>query len=245
MRPGRYIASLLLVVYAWLATASALADTLIIGFPKEQNVFHSAAAEILREAYGKLGIKVEFKTFPSARSLQLANDGVIDGELVRIAGIQAKYRNLIRIPVSHVQAEQMAFSRNPDIPIQGWTSLKPWRLVFHRGYVAAEENTHGMNVQLVNDDSQAFKMVEHGRADIAIANRFTGNKILKELGLSDIHMLIPPVEVDPLYHYLNKKHLNLVPKITAVLEKMRAKGRFAEIYRRYGVEPLNKTKRTK
>ena len=242
MRHGRLIVYLLLMAYGWLTIGSALADTLIIGYPEEKNAFHGAAAEILREAYSKLGINVKFRTFPSARSLQLSNDGVIDGELVRIAGIHGQYPNLIRVPISHVQAEQMAFSRNPDTPIHGWISLKKWRLVFHRGYVVAFDNTHGMNVQLVNNDIQAFKMVEYGRADIAIANRFTGLKILQELGVNDIQMLTPPVEVNPLYHYLNKKHENLVPKITTVLQKMRASGRFIKIYRRYKVEPLRETK---
>ena len=65
------------------------------------------------------------------------------GEIIR--GIDAKYTNLIRIPVSHVTAEQIAFGRDPSLKIDGWQSLKPYRIAFHRGYEVAENHTVGMD----------------------------------------------------------------------------------------------------
>ena len=101
--------------------------------------------------------------------------------MVRIEGIDKKYTNLILISVSHVQAEQMAFGKSGGIKINGWESLRPHKIVFHRGYKVAEQNTIGMNRFIVGTDRSAFMMVEKGRMDVAVANRFTGQKIIEEL----------------------------------------------------------------
>ncbi|MEJ2374409.1 MAG: transporter substrate-binding domain-containing protein [Pseudolabrys sp.] len=219
---------------------SADPQTLTIAYPPEKNAFHDAAAAIIREAYQKLGIAIVFKILPGERSLQLSNDGVIDGELVRIAGIKKIYTNLIRIPVSHVTAEQMAFGRDATIVINGWQSLAPYKIAFHRGYKVAEENTKNMNRYETRTDEAAFRMVASGRMDLALANRFTGETIIHDLKLTNVVMLRPPVEVDPLFHYLNKKHADLVPQITAVLRRMEADGEIKAIRQRYGASLLGK-----
>ena len=227
----------LAIVSALLVSDSVLADarTLTIAYPPEKNAFHDAAAAIIREAYKKLGIELVIKTLPAERALQSSNSGAIDGELVRIAGIEEGYPNLIRIPVSHVTAEQMAFGRDKTIIIDGWQSLAPYKLAFHRGYKVAEKNTEGMNRYLTGTDEAAFRMVATGRMDLALANRFTGERVINELGLDTVVMISPPVQVDPLYHYLNKKHADLVPQITAVLREMEADGEIEAIRSGYGV----------
>jgi polar amino acid transport system substrate-binding protein len=228
------------IIISLLFSDSVSADlqTLTIAYPPEKNTFHDAAAAIIREAYQKLGIAIVFKTLPGERSLQLSNEGIIDGELVRIAGIDKVYTNLIRIPVSHVTAEQMAFSRDATIVIEGWQSLAPYKFAFHRGYKVAEKNTEHMKRYLTRTDEAAFRMVASGRMDLALANRFTGEKIIHDLNLANVVMLRPPVEVDPLFHYLNKKHAELVPKITAALRSMEADGEIDAIRQRYGVSLL-------
>lgn len=214
------------------------AEPLNIVYPPEKNAFHDAAAAIIRDAYNKIGTEVVFKTYPAERALQISNSGDADGELVRVDNISTTYTNLIKIPVSHVVAEQMAFAKESKIEIAGWESLRPYKIVFHKGYKAAELGTKGMDVQLVGHDKQAFLMVDKGRRDVVLANRFTGLSLIKEMNLNRIRMLIPPVQVDPLYHYLHKKHKALVPQITAVLRKMKEEGKFLEIYRKFKVSPL-------
>ena len=213
--------------------------TLTIVYPQEKNAFHDAAAAIIRQAYGRLGIGVVFETFPAERALQMSNRGLADGELVRIEGIDAEFPNLIRVPVSHVTAEQMAFGRDPAVVVDGWSSLRPYKLVFHRGYKVAEANTAGMDRHLAGTDLAAFKMVEAGRRDLALANRFTGAAVIEALGFRDVVMITPPVQVDPLFHYLHMKHADLVPKITAVLREMADNGEMDAIRRRFDVPLLN------
>ena len=226
---------------AWLmmlfpALLSAEPVTLTIQYPEEKNAFHDAAAEILRQAYDDIGIDIEFRTFPAERALQQSNKGIIDGELVRIEGIEERYTNLIRIPVMHVAAEQMAFVATEDLALSDWDSLAPYRVAFHRGYKVAEQATQGMSVHLTDDDAAALRMVANGRMDVAIANRFSGMKAIQENELSGIWMHEPPLQVDPLFHYLHKKHADVVPRITAALSELKTSGRMAEIRSRFGIE---------
>jgi len=193
---------------------------------------------VLRQGYAKLGVSVQFKVFPAERALAMSNAGKSDGELVRIKGIGVRYPNLIWIPVSHVTAEQMAFAADVDVKITGWPSLAPFRLAFHRGYKVAERNTEGMTRHLTGTAESAFMMVSKGRADLAIANRFTGAQIIAKLELGNVVMLNPPVQRNPLYHYLHKKHQALSVQITRVLKDMAASGTIAEIRKKYGVGQL-------
>lgn len=234
------IRPLLVVLLALFSMVSARAEDrkLTFVFPQEKNAFHDAAAEIIRRAYASLDIAVVYKTYPAERALRMSNKGLSDGELVRIKGIDAKYSNLIRIPVSHVTAEQMAFATDPSLKINGWKSLKPFRLVFHRGYKVAEQNTAGMDRYLTGTDVSAFRMVENGRKDIAIANRFSGQKILQVENLKHVVMLRPPVQRDPLYHYVHSRHRGLVDDITHALKSMKSEGEVAEILKRFGTPPL-------
>ncbi len=223
-----------------VSAASAGADhkQLTFTFPQEKNAFHNAAAEIIRQAYATLGIAVVYKTYPAERALMMSNTGLSDGELVRVEGIEANYPNLIRIPVSHVTADQMAFGTDASLKIDGWKSLKSYRIVFHRGYKVAEQNTVGMDRHLAGTDENAFKMVDKGRRDIVIANRYSGVKIIKDQGLKRVKILLPPLQRDPLYHYVHSRHRSLVDDITRVLKSMQSRGDFSRILEQFGVTSL-------
>jgi len=229
-------ATILLIMILLPAPLAAAERTLILVYPNEINALHNAAAEIVRRAYANIGVVVDFKTFPAERALQLSNKGRADGELVRIEGIEKSYPNLIRVPVSHVTANQMAFARDSGLRLAGWDSLRAYRIVFHRGYKVAERNTEGMNRHLSKDVKTALTMVDRGRMDIAIANQFSGRKVIGETGLRNVHMIAPPLQSDPLFHYLHRKHADLVAPVTAELERMRAAGEFDAIKKQLGAK---------
>ncbi len=219
--------------------ANAQTTSLVIGYPAEKNDFHDAAAEIIRVAYEKLGVTVKYKAFPAERSLIMSNNGQSDGELVRIAGLTVKYPNLIQIPFSHAVVEQMAFSINDGLEVFGWKSLSPFKITFDRGFKVAERNTVGMDVYPVSSHETAFRMVKNGRMDVAIANRFTGTRVLLKSEFDTVTMIEPPLQVSPLYHYLNERHKYLVKPVTEILEKMSRAGEIDAIKTRYNVDTSN------
>ncbi len=208
---------------------------LTIGYPAEKNDFHDAAAGIIRAAYDKLGVSVKYKTFPAERSLIMSNDGKSDGELVRISGLSKKYPNLIQIPFSHAVVEQMAFSVQAGLKITGWDSLASLKIAFDRGFKVAERNTKGMNAHSVSSHEAAFRMVKIGRMDVAVANRFTGARILRKPEFKTVLMIEPPLQASQLYHYLHVRHEHLIEPLVKILNEMSTSGEIGMIKKRFNL----------
>jgi polar amino acid transport system substrate-binding protein len=53
--------------------------------------------------------------------------------------------------------------------------------------------------------------------------------MLKEMGMGDVRLLSPTLAEFPVYHYLNKKHAALVPKLTSILMEMQNNKMMKEI----------------
>lgn len=195
-----------------------------------ENLSHGFITEkILKEAYKRIGIRMEVKGYPAERAMQMANDGESDGELRRPAGMDKEYKNLIMVPQSVDFGEAVVFTKNKVFSINGWDSLKPYKIGILRGNKFAEKGTEGMNRFAANTIEQLFEMLDAGRTDIIVLLRRNGLATLKKLNLTGIRALEPPVENMPLYHYLNKKNERLVPKITAALQEMEKEGLIQKI----------------
>lgn len=189
------------------------------------------ATRILTQAYGRLGITLKVTTMPGERSLVSANTGVTDGELYRKADMVNQYPNLRIVPVPLMRYEIVAFCRCKPFEIKDWSSLKPYRIGYIKGIKIVEQNTVGMNVEAVGTLKQAFTKLELGRSDIVLANRVTGIAALREQQLNDVIVLSPPLASFPVYHYVSKKHEDLVPKLTEVLQQMEKNGTLDKIQR--------------
>ena len=175
---------------------------------------------ILKDAYHRLGIEVEFRLLPGARALKSSNVGVTDGELFRVGGMSERYPNLIQVPVPVAHTDFVVFTRLPPFTLSGYSSLQSFSVAFRRGMKIVEQGTAHMERYLVSDPEQAFRMLDRGRVDIVIENRLTGLKTIRDMGIRNVAVLAPPLHDEPLYHYLHHSHAALVPKLTAVLEDM-------------------------
>lgn len=183
---------------------------------------------VLEKAYSKLGLAFEFNDLPAERSLVYANDGVTDGEFVRVSGIEAKYPNLVMIPVPIVYEDVVIYTKKAEFEVQGWHSLSPYIISFIRGFKLAEAKTAGMSVVMVNTVQQAFLMLNAGRNDVVVDLR-SAQYILKQLNVSDIKILEPSLQTIVQYHYLHKRHKALAAKLEAVLKRMEQEGEMKRI----------------
>jgi len=199
----------------------------------EGSVLTKISEQVLVEAYQKLDIKIEFVSFPAKRGLMISNEGSVDGEVHRIKKVDYKYPNLIRVPTAINLAEVVVFTLDKPFKIQGWHSLKPYKIGIMRGIVVAEEGTKEMDVEAFNSYDQVFMMLKFKRIDVGVLTRVGGLYYLSSLKFKDIKLLEPPILQHGLYHYLNIKHEALVPKINGVLTKMQGSGRIKEIRMQY------------
>jgi ABC-type amino acid transport substrate-binding protein len=192
---------------------------------KMESPDHRLIMRVVSEAYDRLQIPIEFLEFPGKRSLFEANAGYVDADLSRIKDVEKEFTSLRRVPTSIFWFEATAFSKNKDLKINGWESLRDLRIGIMRGMVYAEKGVKGLpRVTIVDKPSHLFKMLDSDRIDVAIFSDINGLALIKELKLSSIHALKPPLERIEAFHYVHKKHEDLVPKLDAIFQDMKTSG---------------------
>ena len=212
------------------------AETLTFIYPVRPNALYDAARQILQEAYFKLGYQLDFAFVYGQRGLIDSAAGRADGELARVEGVEREFTGLLRVPVSLIATQQMAFARDQSIEIKSWRGLSPYKIILRQDDEVAERKPRNMRRYFASSEEAALKMVENYKMDIAIADRSDGLAALKRLEFDDVHMLKPAIQVIPLYHYINRKHRKLLSRITFVMKSMRSSGRMAEILQERGVD---------
>lgn len=183
------------------------------------------------EAFRRAGLTLRLTSLPSERSLFAANAGEVDGEGLRMAGLESSYPNLVRVPEHFVSISFVAFARDSRIRVdRGWASLKPHRVAFLNGWKIFESNaSEARSVTKVETAEQLFRMLEHDRVDLALYTRTDGLALTRQLGLNQIKALSPALADTDMYVYLHRRHQALLPRIALALRNMKADGTHARL----------------
>lgn len=187
------------------------------------------AEVILGEAYARLGYRLEVTRYPAERAIRLANLGRYDGEVQRIDRIGDSYPNLVQVypAINHIDGG--VFAVRDDIYIESWEDMRPYSCGLIRGIKFAERSTEGMDRYIVGGYNRLFTMLTHERFDLAVSPFLSGAYNLKRGGFDTIKPAGPALERFELYHYLHNNKSDLVPRIEAELERMRANGELVAI----------------
>lgn len=218
-----YLAGWLLSAAATLAGPVSAADDIRIA--TGHGAISQTALSVLREAYRRIGVTVHEAPTKADQALQEANRGDVDGLPARVAGLEGKYSNLIRVPVAVVTVDAMVFGNRTPLALNGWESLRPYRIGILKGVQYAEDGTRGMKVDVFPDNTQLFTRLESEDIDFAVSTRIEGVLKMRELRTRKVTMLEPPLARVVLYHYLHASQRSLVPRITASLAAMEREGR--------------------
>ncbi len=184
---------------------------------------------ILEKAYQKLGISISIKYLPGNRALYSSSTGAVDGELFRIAGIEKKYPELLRVIEPILELKTMAYTKNVKFTVQNWQSLAPYKLGFLRSFRKAELKTEGMDTYQDDHLSNLFKLLDKGRIDLVIESQLGASVILQQNSFPNVTALSPPVDRFKIYHYLHTKNKRLLAPLSAILLKMRQSGEIQKI----------------
>lgn len=196
--------------------------TISTGFADNPTV--KIVAPIIKEAYKRLNIEVQINNYPWQRALHASNVGIADAELFRSFVSEEEYPNLIKVDSPVYYVEFVACAKDPSIAITGWESIKQYDIGFMRGVKTIEQHTRTMNTASVNTAEQAFNMLKADYIDIVVAEYINGLIILRKLGTRDIFILEPPIEQIPVYHFVNKRHADLLPLLKNSLKTMNENG---------------------
>lgn len=224
-RPALAALLLSLSPAAWPQVAAEARPTLTIGTnntPADRRALQALGEEACRRA----GVTLRLASLPSERSLFAANAGEIDGEGLRVAGLEAVYPNLLRVPEHLIGISFVAFARDDRISLaQGWAGLAPWRVAFINGWKLFEaQATRARVVHKVEQAEQLFRMLEADRIDLALYTRADGMALARNLGLAQVRPLAPALADVDMFLYLHRRHEALVPRLAQALREMKADG---------------------
>lgn len=232
---GRLFCMLVMILVMGVqATRVALAEELVLSaaaaYPYSTADTRGFADRIVREAFRRVGISVRVLYASSERSLVNADEGVVDGEYLRIAGLEGRYPNLVMVPVAISEYEFVAFARRGTIRIRGWESLKPYNVGYINGWKILEENVKGVkSLTRVKGDEALFELLRNDRADVVIFERRQGEAYLKRTAERKIVAVRDSLARRKMYLYLNRKHASLVPRLAESLRRMRQDGTMQRI----------------
>lgn len=183
------------------------------------------------EAFRRAGFRLRLVKVPAERALLNANAGVEDGDLTRIAGLEAQYPNLIRVPEKLVDWELSAFSMNSAIPGK-LDALRTHSVAHIKGWKIYEQMMAGAPGLVQTEDSaQLFRLLELKRVEVVLYTRWMGMAKIREQGLQNVSVLEPPLATREMYIYLNKRHAHLAPKIAAALREIKKEGFYDRQFR--------------
>ncbi len=182
------------------------------------------AKSLLEEAYSKLGYTIDFEFLQSEAALKQSNQGVTDGEMVRVVGMEKKYPNLIPVPVPYIVAENVLFAKQDWAKkIYEWDDLIP---------IVKDKSDIGLRIGLKKGENQlnsrnlpytgfktieeALKSLSEGKTSLIYEECLTGSAALKKLAIKNVKALEPPLDSVGLYHYVHKSNRFLVPQLEKV-----------------------------
>ncbi len=189
---------------------------------------------IIPEIYQKLGIKVSITPLPGNRAQREASNGTKDGEIMRIWSYGNENPSTIRVPTPYYYLETMAFVRKDrGIKISSKSDLKKYRLAKIRGVKHTNNITSGMpSVFDLDSRDGMMKVLQNGRVDIVLTNTIDGSQLIKEKKLTDVVPTGKALAVLELYHYIHSKHKDLVPRVDAVIKRMKASGELEQLVKK-------------
>jgi hypothetical protein len=205
---------------------SSLPLTITISDISEDAPNSRAAQQILKEAYQQLGIQLEILILPIPRSVSLLDLEQLDGLVYRVS--DAPLSDLMKINIPILFEEIHAFTVLYPIALESYKSLEPYTIGHLAGSRHYINRLKGMRVEPAPTEESLLRKLAVGRSQMAISTRSSWCTA-KKLGLNNIKLLEPSLEILQGFHWLSTRHQHLYPKIAAILKKMKKNGRIGEI----------------
>jgi polar amino acid transport system substrate-binding protein len=188
---------------------------------------------LVPEVFRRIGIVAEGVQYAaSERAMLNANNGIDDGLVLRIRGLEKAYPNLVIIDEKIIDNEFVAYATNAKFATTSFDSLRNLEVGYINGWKIFEANVpSGTAITKVQEAEQLFRLLEQSRIDVVLYERWQGNQILKETG-SKAEMLAPPLATSEMFMYLHKKHAHLAEPAARALREMKKDGTWRRIAER-------------
>ena len=210
------------LLLAFSAQANDL-PTITIVTGLNQSSMSDRIEQQLKTAYLQLGYKMRVQRLPAGRSLMMTNAGEFDGELFRIAEIAEQYPNLLQVPTPLERINLHAFIKRSDQnDYSFWQQNPKLRVAYIRGFKMAESYTFSGQPVPMNTVSQAVQMLLQDKVDVLLEDPASVYSATIELSPNGQLEQLPEVlATADLYHFIHKKHQQLLIPLAASLSSTR------------------------
>ncbi len=186
--------------------------------------------QLLAELFRRAGYEAVLSRLPAERALLMVNEGYSDADVPRVAGLEKKYPNLIRVPEAVINYEFTAFMRHPVETELTWQGLEQKQVGMIIGWKIYENNVpKNSRISRVSKPQQLFKLLFGNRVDIILYERYAGMEIIARNNYTDLAACRPPLAVKPMYLYLHRRHAALVAPLAELLREMKVDGTWQRI----------------
>ena len=226
-----------------LAAMPALAQQVLqIGRTDSSSPLSDIAESVVKEAFKRSGLKCEFQRVPLLRSMILANEGRLDGDVMRIADAAKTYTDVVAVPTPVVWADLAVYSMDEKVANLPRAELRQRKIGLTPTILMLPKYSQGMKVSDALNVRTAFEMLAHGRFEAAILVYLAAEPELARQYPRKFYRGQRSWATEPLYFHLNKKHAALVPKLNAAMQAMQKEGLVEKIFRdklaELGIAPL-------
>lgn len=190
--------------------------------------------ELVTEAFRRMNVTLHTIRLPAERALKNGNNGLIDGEMSRIKGLEKKYPNFIRVPEKLMDWEFVIFSYKPMMLDHGWSSLSQKSVAHINGWKILENNIPSTaEVTRTVDADALFDLLKNKRTDYVIYELWGGRYKVRKKAIKGIKIFDKALVIREMFVYLHKKHKDLVPKLAASLAEMKKDGSYQRLVNKH------------
>lgn len=185
---------------------------------------------VVGEAFNRAGLRLKLVVLPAERGLINANEGIEDGDLSRIAGIEKVYPNLVRVPEKIFDMDFVAFTRSENIKIASWDALQDYSVSYIKGWKIFEQNLlPKTEITTAEAPEQLLDMLALGRVQVVLYSRWMGLALAKAKGIKNIRVVEPALAHRAMYIYLNKRYAVYIPVIAKALREIKHEGLYTKV----------------
>ncbi len=221
--------SIVLVLFFICIRVGAAEESLIIGMggsAENERVFR-IGENLLSEISKRTGVKMQLIALPAKRATKMLRNGTIHGELSRIAQYKKEIPSAIKVEEPIASLIFYAYSSSlKKITVNGWKSLKPYKIVFIRGHVFVETHLNNQKIYAVNSAESAFRFLQLKRADLFVIDSLTASSFLSfpDFDHRSITKLEPPVDILNTYTFFSSKYSDFAKRYSKALVEMKKEG---------------------
>lgn len=164
------------------------------------------------------GIDIDYVTLPAKRALTMAVRGETDGDFLRHPVIESEHPSLLRVDVPLNMMDYRVWVHEDVSCMENIDALEALKPIGLRGVKFYEKYIYPRarnGFEVVNTISQAFRMLQTGRADYLVNDKMIISYFSQQTGISLKPCLEEPLFSMPMYLYLHESKRDLIP----ILEK--------------------------